>query len=148
MLEEHDVASTTTIQLVDHVPADELRTLRRARPSVRLVQVIHVRHDASVAEALAAAPLVDALLLDSGNPAAAIKELGGTGRVHDWTVSAHICAQSPVPVYLAGGLNAANVGAAIAAVRPHAVDVCSGVRTNGRLDAAKLHAFAVAVRGA
>lgn len=148
ILGEHDVAGTTTIQLVDHVGREALRALRQARPQVKLVQVIHVRDAASVADALAAAPFVDALLLDSGNPNAAVKELGGTGRVHDWALSARICADSGVPVYLAGGLNAGNVTQAIASVRPYGVDVCSGVRTGGVLDAQKLSAFATAVKAA
>jgi phosphoribosylanthranilate isomerase len=84
---------------------------------------------------------VDALLLDSGNQKLAIKELGGTGRVHDWRISRRIRDAVEVPVFLAGGLNAANVAAAVAAVEPHGVDVCSGVRTDGRLDPAKLRAF-------
>lgn len=148
ILSEHDIAGTTTIQLVDAVSMADLEAVRRARPQVRLVQVIHVRDASSLREAENVVPLVDALLLDSGNPNAAVKELGGTGRTHDWSVSAAICANSSIPVYLAGGLHAGNAAAAIAAVRPHALDICSGVRTNGRLDAAKLAAFVAAVRGA
>jgi phosphoribosylanthranilate isomerase len=56
--------------------------------------------------------------------------------------------ESPLPVFLAGGLNSANAAAAIAAVRPFALDVCSGVRTDGALDAAKLARFIAAVRAA
>ena len=84
---------------------------------------------------------VDALLLDSGNPKLAIKELGGTGRVHNWKLSRSIVEQSPVPVFLAGGLNPSNVKQAIDEVQPYGLDLCSGVRTNGRLDPAKLEAF-------
>lgn len=146
--EQHVQAGTTTLQLVDHVPHDELRRLRRLRPGAELVQVIHVTGEASVDEALAAAPLVDALLLDSGNPALAVKELGGTGRVHDWALSRRIRdAIHPRPLFLAGGLHAGNVGDAIAAVRPHGLDLCSRVRTGGRLDPAKLGAFMAAARG-
>lgn len=147
IVEEHAQALTTTLQLVDHVPHDVLAELRHARPGIRLVQVIHVSGERSIAEALRVAPLVDALLLDSGNPTAAVKELGGTGRTHDWTVSRGICERSPVPVFLAGGLHAGNVAQAIATVRPYGVDVCSGVRTDGRLDAGKLAAFAAAIAG-
>lgn len=137
-----------TLQLVDAVAPDELRALRRMLPGVRLVQVIHVLDDASVAEACEAAPLVDALLLDSGNPRLAVKELGGTGRVHDWALSRAIVAASPVPVFLAGGLRADNVAEAVHHVRPFGLDVCSGVRTDGRLDAAKLAALVAAVQAA
>ena len=144
--EQHAAAGTTTLQLVDHVPHDELRRLRRLRPQARLVQVIHVRDAAALEEARAAAPHVDALLLDSGNPALAVKELGGTGRTHDWTLSRRIRdAVHPLPLYLAGGLHAGNVAAAIITVRPHGLDLCSKVRTEGRLDAGKLGAFMAAV---
>jgi len=136
-----------TVQLVDdEVTPDVYAALRRALPALRIVQVIHVRGPASVERALAAAPHVDALLLDSGNPAAAVRELGGTGRVHDWLVSRRIVERSGRPVFLAGGLTAENAARAIEAVRPFGVDVCSGIRTGGRLDAAKLEAFLTAVR--
>ena len=146
--EQHAAAGTTTLQLVDHVPHDELRRLRVLRPQARLVQVIHVRDADALEEARAAAPFVDALLLDSGNPALAVKELGGTGRTHDWAVSRRIRdAVHPLPLFLAGGLHAGNVADAVATVQPHGVDLCSKVRTDGRLDAVKLAAFMGAVTG-
>lgn len=117
-------------------------------PGVKLVQVIHVSGEASVTEADAVAPHVGAVLLDSGNPTLPVKELGGTGRTHDWAVSRAIRERLEVPVFLAGGLRAENVAEAIRAVRPFGVDVCSGVRTAGRLDAAKLAAFVATVRAA
>ena len=135
----------TTLQLVDHVPRDDLRDLRAALPGVSLVQVIHVQDDASLEEARDVAPYVDAILLDSGNPRLAVKELGGTGRTHDWKVSRRIREAVKVPVWLAGGLNGSNVAEAARIVEPFGVDVCSGVRTDGRLDAVKLKAFVSAV---
>jgi phosphoribosylanthranilate isomerase len=147
--EQHAHAGTTTLQLVDHVPHDDLRRLRVLCPGVQLVQVIHVTGEASVAEAIAAAPFVDALLLDSGNPSLQVKELGGTGRVHDWSLSRRIRqAVAPLPVYLAGGLRPGNVGAALQTVEPHGLDLCSSVRSDGRLDALKLRAFFDAVHAA
>jgi phosphoribosylanthranilate isomerase len=147
--EQHAQAGTTTLQLVDHVPHDELRRLRARCPGVELVQVIHVTGAASVDEALAVAPFVDALLLDSGNPALAVKELGGTGRTHDWALSRRIRdAVHPLPLWLAGGLRAHNVAEAIRAVRPHGLDLCTGVRVEGRLDAARLADFMAAVQAA
>jgi phosphoribosylanthranilate isomerase len=134
------------VQLVDTVEAAELRALRRQHPDVALMQVIHVRDHASIDEAAAAAPFVDAILLDSGNPTAAVKELGGTGRVHDWAVSQRLRERVPAPVMLAGGLRVENVADAIRAVRPFGVDVCSGVRTDGRLDPGKVTAFIAAAR--
>jgi phosphoribosylanthranilate isomerase len=139
----------SALQLVDAVAGPAVyAALRRACPALKLVQVIHVRGAASVDEARAAAAHVDALLLDSGNPDAAVPELGGTGRTHDWAVSRRIVDAVAVPVFLAGGLNAANVGAAIRAVRPFGVDVCSGLRPAGALDDARLAAFMAAIRAA
>ncbi|MCI0635983.1 MAG: phosphoribosylanthranilate isomerase [Actinobacteria bacterium] len=138
-----------TLQLCDRLPAGGLVALRQALPGVALVQVIHVEGSAAVDEACAVAPQVDAILLDSGRPGAALKELGGTGRVHDWSVSAALRdAVKPVPVWLAGGLRAENVGDAIRRVRPHGVDICTGVRTDGRLDVEKLARFVRSVAAA
>jgi phosphoribosylanthranilate isomerase len=136
----------TVVQLVDELPTSEYATLREGHPSVAMMQVIHVRGPTSVSEAIRVAPFVDAILLDSGNPSAAVKELGGTGRVHDWTVSRAIRDAVPVPVFLAGGLRPSNVADAIDAVRPFGVDVCSGVRNGGRLDSAAVRAFIQAAR--
>lgn len=137
-----------TLQLVDAFPIDGYAKLHRALPGVRIVQVIHVIDDASVAEAQAIAPHVDALLLDSGNPALAVKELGGTGRTHNWELSRQIVTSVDRPVFLAGGLRAENVAAAIRAVQPFGIDVCSGVRTDGALDPTRLAAFMTAVHRA
>ena len=137
-----------TLQLVDSVEDGTYATLRRELPGVSIVQVIHVIDSGSVDEAMSAAEHVDALLLDSGRPNLAIKELGGTGRVHDWKVSRIIRDLSPVPVYLAGGLNPSNAADAIRAVEPFALDVCSGLRTDGRLDAARAIAFMDEVKAA
>jgi phosphoribosylanthranilate isomerase len=147
--EQHAQALTTTLQLVDHVPLPELQRLRALCPGVELVQVIHVLDDASVAQALAVAPWVDALLLDSGNPGLAVKQLGGTGRTHNWALSRTIRdAIYPQPLWLAGGLRSDNVAQAIAAVQPFGLDLCTGVRSNGRLEATKLAAFIASVRAA
>jgi phosphoribosylanthranilate isomerase len=148
IIEQHALCRTSTLQLVDHVEPAELKKLRARLPGIRLVQVIHVGGEESIDEARAVGGLVDALLLDSGNQKLAVKELGGTGRVHDWRISRRIREASEVPLFLAGGLNAGNVAEAIAAVAPHGVDICSGVRTGGRLDAAKLQAFMQAVSAA
>jgi phosphoribosylanthranilate isomerase len=145
VIAHHERTLTKTIQLVDALPQGGHQQLRAALPGVRLVQVIHIRDENSIAEALALADEVDALLLDSGNPSLAVKELGGTGRVHDWHLSRRIVEQSPVPVYLAGGLTAANVREAIDRVQPYGLDLCSGVRTGGKLDPAKLAAFFAAI---
>jgi phosphoribosylanthranilate isomerase len=146
IIAQHRRCATTTLQLVDELPDGAHAHIRQALPDVSLVQVIHVVDEASVLEAVSVAPHVDALLLDSGNPSLCVKELGGTGRTHDWDLSAQIVAMVGVPVFLAGGLNPGNVAEAIARVRPFGVDLCSGVRTDGRLDPAKLARFVTAVR--
>lgn len=132
---------TNTIQMVDVLEDDGYETIRKALPTVKLVQVVHVIGPESVEEALRIAGRVDALLLDSGNPKAALKELGGTGRTHNWRLSREIVEKSGVPVFLAGGLHAGNVRQALDEVGPFGVDLCSGVRTEGRLDPFKLEAF-------
>ena len=137
-----------TVQLCDVVRSGGYRDLRDGMPGVAIVQVIHVRGQDAIADAILAGRDADALLLDSGNPALPTKELGGTGRTHDWEISRRIRERVGVPVFLAGGLHAGNVGEAIRRVGPFAVDVCSGVRTDGRLDEAKLSAFMDAVRAA
>jgi len=138
---------TNTIQLVDAVPYADYAPIRQALPGVKLVQVIHVQGEESLEAAAAAARFADALLLDSGNPTAQVKTLGGTGKPHNWAISRKIVEQSTVPVFLAGGLNADNVRTAIEQVRPFGVDLCSGVRTEGRLDPIKLKAFMDAALG-
>jgi phosphoribosylanthranilate isomerase len=134
-----------TIQLCDEIPTRDYGQIRRECPAVRVVQVIHVQDANSFDEAKAVATHVDAILLDSGRPRAATKELGGTGRVHDWQISRRIRDEVKVPVYLAGGLCPDNVRDAIDRVQPFGLDLCTGVRTDGRLDRAKLHAFIAAV---
>lgn len=137
-----------TIQLCDALDARSYAVLRQALPGIALIQVIHVRDESAVAEAVGIAPSVDGLLLDSGNPAGRVRELGGTGRVHDWALSRRIVESAPCPVFLAGGLNAGNVADAIAQVRPYGVDLCNGVRTDDALDPAKLAAFMAAAAAA
>jgi phosphoribosylanthranilate isomerase len=137
-----------TIQLVDRVSSSDLGLLRDSLPRVSLVQVIHVTGPGAIADAQAVAPLVDAILLDSGRPQAPIRELGGTGRVHDWKISSTIVAEVDCPVFLAGGLRPDNVAQAIQEVRPFGVDVCSGLRPTGNLDEQLLASFFAAVRNA
>jgi phosphoribosylanthranilate isomerase len=136
---------TNTLQLCDHLPISTYAPLRDELPGIALVQVVHVTDQASVDYAVAAAKYVDALLLDSGNISLVVKELGGTGRTHDWSLSRRIREAIGIPLFLAGGLNQANVAEAIAAVEPFGLDLCSSVRTNDHLDTAKLRAFFAAI---
>lgn len=146
IIEQQRCLRVNTIQLCDRLPAGAHRELRDALPGVSLVQVVHVTGPESVEEAVAVAPHVDAVLLDSGNQSLAIKELGGTGRTHDWSLSRKIREAINVPLFLAGGLKPHNVAAAIQEVQPFGIDVCSGLRTDGALDRHKLAEFFSEIR--
>lgn len=135
----------TTLQLVDSVPLAAYAELRRELPGIGLVQVVHVTGPESVDEAIEVSRHVDAVLLDSGNPKLAVKELGGTGRRHDWSLSRRIREALDVPIFLAGGLKPENVQEAVREVGPFGLDICNGVRSDGRLDAQKLDAFFAAL---
>jgi phosphoribosylanthranilate isomerase len=139
---------TNTIQLVDAVVDGVHDALRDALPGISLVQVIHVRDEIALREAVDVSGKVDAILLDSGQPTLAVKQLGGTGRTHDWSLSRRIRDAVDIPVFLAGGLNAGNVSKGIAQVSPYGVDVCSGLRVDGALDEVKLRDFMRAVQEA
>ena len=143
---QHRRCGTSTIQLVDAVEHWAFAQLRDELPGISLVQVIHVSGTQSIDEATTIAPYVDAILLDSGNPSLAVKELGGTGRMHDWNVSRTIRDSVDVPVWLAGGLKPENVARAVDIVEPFGVDVCSGLRPNGHLDPWRLQQFMDALR--
>ena len=141
IIQHHHRTRTNTIQLVDELSERDYKTIKEALPAIKIVQVIHVTDESSIDEAVEIAEMVDALLLDSGNPKLAVKELGGTGRTHNWLLSRKIVEQSKVPVFLAGGLNEYNVKEAMEKVNPFGLDLCSGVRTNGYLDEGKLERF-------
>lgn len=137
-----------TVQLVDAVERAAYGALRKAAPHVRIVQVLHVEDAGVIEEARGLEAHVDAFLLDSGRPGAKVKELGGTGRVHDWAHSAAVVESVCRPVFLAGGIRPENVGEAIRTVRPYGIDLCTGVRTGGVLDEGKLGLLAEAIREA
>lgn len=145
IIKHHKKTNTNTIQIVDAIPKNEYALIKAALPNVKLIQVIHVIDEQSVLQAIEIAPFVNAILLDSGNPNLAIKKLGGTGKTHNWELSKQIVNTVSKPVFLAGGLNADNVKTAIETVQPFGVDLCSGVRTNNKLDEQKLKAFVEAV---
>ena len=137
---------TNTVQIVSHIEPREYAAIASGVPTVRRVQVIHVEDDSALERVQAYAPYVHAFLLDSGKPDAAIAELGGTGRAHDWRISRKIIEGCDTPVFLAGGLDSSNVSTAVATVGPYGLDLCSGVRSNGALDADKLTAFMQALQ--
>lgn len=141
VIEHYQRTRTSAIQIVDKLEDNQFEVIRTALPHVKLVQVIHVLDNHSIDEALEASQHADALLLDSGNPNLTIKELGGTGRVHDWNLSRKIREMVPIPVFLAGGINKDNVAQAIEYVQPFGIDLCTSVRTGGKLDERKLQEF-------
>jgi len=141
IIKHHQKVQTNTIQIVDELKSGTYSEIRDALPNIKIVQVIHVLDEKSVDEACRLAEMVDAILLDSGNPNLQVKELGGTGRTHNWSLSRKIVETCGKPVFLAGGLRAENVCQAIEAVQPFGLDLCSSVRTNGKLDKEKLEVF-------
>jgi phosphoribosylanthranilate isomerase len=141
IIDQQKRLGTNTIQIVDGLKTGSHKQIKEALPGIKIVQVIHVIDENSVKEAIKVSENVDAILLDSGNPNLQIKELGGTGRIHNWELSREIREKISIPLFLAGGLNHSNVRAAIETVSPFAVDICSGVRTNGNLDENKLKLF-------
>ena len=145
IITHHQRVHTNTIQIVDALSSGTYKHIRETLPTIKLVQVLHVLGEQTIDEALEVAQYVDAILLDSGNPNLAIKELGGTGRTHNWQVSKRLVEAVNVPVFLAGGIKTENVREAIETVQPYGLDLCSSVRTNGTLDEWKLEAFFEAV---
>jgi len=148
IVEQQRRSRVDTLQLCDRLIDGTYEELREAMPGVRIVQVVHVTGPEAIDESVLVASRVDAILLDSGDQRLVVKQLGGTGRRHDWAVSLRIRAAVEVPVFLAGGLNAWNAARAIHDVGPFGLDICSGVRTDGALDEAKLSSFMAAVERA
>lgn len=146
IIEHHKKVQTSTIQIVDKLTNNAYDQIRLHLPNVKLVQVIHVLDDDSVNQAIEVSKYVDAVLLDSGNPNLEIKELGGTGRIHNWELSREIRNRLAIPIFLAGGINAENARTAIEFVNPFGLDLCSSVRTENKLDREKLNTFFQTIR--
>jgi phosphoribosylanthranilate isomerase len=141
VIDHYKKVNTSTIQIVDALENRDYEQIKNELPHVKIVQAVHVLDDKSVAEAIGVSKYVDAILLDSGNPNLKTKELGGTGRIHNWDLSRKIRDQIDIPVFLAGGINTNNIKQVIEHVQPFGVDLCSSVRTNGKLDKNKLKIF-------
>ncbi|MBM4171515.1 MAG: phosphoribosylanthranilate isomerase [Ignavibacteria bacterium] len=148
IIDQQKKCKTNTIQICDRITKGSYKNLREALPGIKIVQVIHITSECSIGEAIETSHQVDGILLDSGNQNLEVKELGGTGKVHNWSISRRIVESVNVPVFLAGGLYSENITEAIYKVRPFGVDVCSGVRTNGKLDNEKLIHFFKKIREA
>ena len=141
IIEHYKRVNTGCIQIVDDLQEGSHSDIKKELPAVKLLQVIHVIDNRSVNKAVQISNSVDAILLDSGNPNKPVKELGGTGRIHNWDLSKKIVEQTDIPIFLAGGLKPDNIGKAVSRVKPFGIDVCSGLRTDGRLDRGKLKKF-------
>ena len=148
IIEQQRRCGVNTIQICDSLIDGDYSNFRKELPGIKIIQVIHVMDDSPVEDAISIAPMVDGLLLDSGNVKSPVKELGGTGRTHNWELSKTIVELNQTPVWLAGGLNPENIAEAIEAVSPFGVDVCSGVRSDGRLDEKKLSQFVEKINSA
>ncbi|MFT7520449.1 MAG: phosphoribosylanthranilate isomerase [Kiritimatiellia bacterium] len=136
------------VQLCDAIDLSHYAALKSRFPNVSLLQVVHVTGPDDVRRAVQLEQHVDGLLLDTGAVVDGQRQLGGTGKTHDWSVSRDIVRAVSVPVWLAGGLGPDNVVAAMQMVGPAGVDLCSGVRDHDyRLDGDKLRAYLAAVRG-
>lgn len=140
-----EYCQTTAVQIVQHIDVKDYQPLINRLPSVRRIQVVHVEDRTALDLIDYYQPYVHAFLLDSGRPGAALPELGGTGRAHDWQISAEFVRRASKPVLLAGGLNPANVADAVQQVAPFGLDLCSGVRSNDQLDRALLDQFSTNV---
>ena len=138
IIEQHKYCRTNTIQICDNLKLGTHKDLKNALPGIAIVQVIHVTGEESILEAMTIQNDVDAILLDSGNQSKQIKELGGTGRTHNWEISNKMRKILDIPIFLAGGINPENITQAINQVHPFGIDLCSGVRTDGKLDEVKL----------
>jgi len=134
-----DAVGLDVVQLSGSEPWEQALVIQRP-----VIKAIHVAAgmppDAIVAECEIGTAA--ACLLDTAVPG----EQGGTGKVFDWEVAREVARQ--LPCFLAGGLTPENVTSAVRLVRPWAVDVSSGIETNGRKDAARMREFVEAVRAA
>ncbi|HMV72114.1 MAG TPA: phosphoribosylanthranilate isomerase [Pseudomonadales bacterium] len=143
-----DPSADTVWQVIEATRPDLLQFHGNEEPSfcsafgVPYIKALKITDRAPDATALGYHAQARGFLLDSHDPVA----IGGTGRAFDWSLAPHATMR---PIVLAGGLNAANVGRAIAIVRPWAVDVSSGVESApGIKDEARLRAFMQAVAAA
>ncbi len=138
VIELHRTVPVSTIQLHDAIAVAEVEAIRRAIPHIPLIKAVGVTGEGAIDVARRFEPYVDALLLDTH----ADDRIGGTGVVHDWSISRRIVANMKKPVILAGGLHPGNLVQAIEEVRPYGVDVNTGVEfANGEKDPERMKQF-------
>lgn len=121
------------IQLHGHEDEEHIRRVRELTGGApgRLIKAFMIRSDEDIRRAEQSS--ADYILLDSG---------AGSGTLFDW----ELLTKPERPFFLAGGLTSGNVADAVEILRPYAVDVSSGIETDGRKDLAKMTAFVRAVR--
>jgi phosphoribosylanthranilate isomerase len=130
------------LQLHGNEEVTFVKNLRSLVPC-NIIKTVHVKGEESIQEAKKHSRFSDAILLDT-----AAKEMGGSGKTHDWEISRRIVEAVEKPVFLAGGLTPENVREAVEMVRPYAVDVSSGVeREKGKKDLEKVRKFIEAAKG-
>lgn len=131
---------------IDQLSPRQVGELRRRLSPVKIMQAIPIDGPVAVRRALAYQSVSDYFILDSDTPT--VEGIGATGLVHDWQISAEIVRRVSIPVILAGGLSATNVGEAIRVVRPWAVDSFTHTNTPGtkRKDRERVAAFIAAAR--
>lgn len=155
-----DPAPAEVRAILDAIPLDVLQFHGSETPALcrsfarPYLKAIHMKDGVDLVEYAALYEDAAGLIFDSFWPG----DLpGGTGRAFDWSrLSPAVMAKLPAPAILSGGLDPANVGGAIRAVRPWAVDVSSGVEERGPdgkprrglKDAARIAAFIEGVRNA
>ena len=146
------------LQFLEPVELSLVKRLKRDHPSVQLWQSIHLPQAGKEADfgriGKTAADYVDAgvdsLLFDTVAVLKGEEKFGGTGKTCDWNVVKRLIdtMRSPVPVWLAGGINPENVGDALDIVDPYGIDLCTGVEARpGKKDPRKISALMATIRG-
>jgi phosphoribosylanthranilate isomerase len=133
----------TAVQLHSKITAESVANLRTRFPDLKVFKSVHVLSAQSARYPEGFSKVVDGFVLDTIN--VATDQVGGTGNVHDWTISRKIVERFPdIPIILAGGLNSKNVRSAIESVHPFGVDVNSGTKgSDGFKDARKMREFVI-----
>ncbi len=133
------------LQIAGKTDSKTLSALKKSFKELMLIETIHVPKQSARQNFCRSGTESDFLLLDSFSG----KELGGTGKIHDWDLSAELVKKTSKPVFLAGGLTPENVADAMQKVKPFAVDVSTGVSSDGvKKDFKKMKKFIEVVKNA
>lgn len=154
-----DVLAPFAVQFLGHPRPDLLQKIKQDFPDTQCWQSIHLpaAGDGGLPDGLAAAVNrcidagADALLLDTASSGGGRTRFGGTGRTFDWRLAGDVIRLVPddLPVWLAGGISPDNVSAALEAVNPYGIDLCSGVEARpGKKDPDKINRLMDAIRAA